>query len=151
MAEKCALSTAPTMEAAKLLVAELNAVRTAPASYATKLERFRPFYEGKSFHAPRHGDAPCAPKATIEGVAALDECVIFLRTAPKLAPLKPSAGLCGAAPAWGGTALPRADRRNRWAIRIRPLGTANGHRIRQQARNACRFRWPRDAATRRRA
>ena len=77
------------------LLDELNAFRANPRAYAATVARFRPFYDGLDFHAPRGGAA--VPRATIEGVAALDELLGWLKTATPAPAIKLAPGLADAA------------------------------------------------------
>ncbi|GAB4280265.1 MAG: hypothetical protein Fur0025_08100 [Oscillatoriaceae cyanobacterium] len=63
----------------KEVIAEVNKARQNPAAYAEVLAAMRPSYNG------------------IEGVAALDEAIAFLRAASPLPPLQPSPGMSMAA------------------------------------------------------
>lgn len=81
-----------SMEAA--ILTEMNLFRQDPAAYARKLERLRPYYDGKLLRVP--GEAPIM---TTEGVAALDEAIAVLKRSRPLGLLRPSAGLAQAAAA----------------------------------------------------
>lgn len=74
------------------VIQELNLARTRPAEYASYLEQMKPFYAGKEFRQP---GKPAL--LTVEGVAALDEAVRFLRAAKPLPPLGISKGMCSGA------------------------------------------------------
>ncbi|KAJ8611872.1 hypothetical protein CTAYLR_005789 [Chrysophaeum taylorii] len=73
------------------LVEELNAARTDPPAYARKLEQFRPFYDGLTFHA-RSG-----PRSTNEGIEGYSRVVKWLYTQKPRGPLKRVEGLDEAA------------------------------------------------------
>jgi uncharacterized protein YkwD len=64
------------------LVAEINRVRTDPAGYAAILNAKRPFYRGRRIVEPAKGDQDQEVTAEItqEGLPALDEAVVALRT-----------------------------------------------------------------------
>lgn len=71
---------------------EINLARTNPAKYVKFLEDFKKLYRGKSIH---YSDG--SELVTIEGVAALDEAVAFMRTLKPLPPLELRAGMVLAA------------------------------------------------------
>jgi len=70
---------------------EMNHARTVPAEYARNLQEYRKKFRGKTVAA---GPVRIV---TREGVAAVDEAILFLRTAKPLPPLEYSKGLSGAA------------------------------------------------------
>ncbi len=77
----------------KEIVLELNKVRHNPARYATEyLEPLRSAYNGDVLTFPGS-----APLKTREGMAALEECIRVLKSAPPVAPLIPVRGLSSAA------------------------------------------------------
>ncbi len=67
---------------------EVNLARTQPAKYAAFVEEWRQYYNGKRLARPGR-----QPITTWDGIAALDECVNFLRTAQPLPPLQSAKGL----------------------------------------------------------
>lgn len=67
---------------------EVNLARTQPAKYAAFVEEWRQYYNGKRLVRPGR-----QPITTWDGIAALDECVNFLRTAQPLPPLQSAKGL----------------------------------------------------------
>lgn len=71
---------------------EINLARANPAEYIKFLEQFRKLYRGRSIH---YSDG--SELVTIEGVAALDEAVAFMRTLKPLPPLELRAGMVLAA------------------------------------------------------
>ena len=71
------------------LVDEINAVRTNPAAYASKVEGYIPYFQDKILKLP---DQRVAIK-TQEGAAAYEECVNFLKSAEPTAAHVPSRGL----------------------------------------------------------
>lgn len=73
----------------KAVLDEMNLARTDPAQYATYLEAQRNYYKGKSYKRP--GSLPID---TIEGAAALEEAIKFLRTAKPLPAFQLSKGMC---------------------------------------------------------
>ena len=77
------------------LLDEVDAFRSDPRAYASTVAKFRPFYDGQTFHCPR-GDST-TPRATLEGVEALDELVAYLGEMKATQPLKRIAGLDAAA------------------------------------------------------
>jgi len=81
---------AEAIEAAVL--AEHNLLRTDPRKYARFLEEWRRYYHGKWLKLPGRGNI-----RTIEGEAALEEAIAFLRKAKRIPKLEASAGLAAAA------------------------------------------------------
>lgn len=73
----------------KAVLEEMNLARTNPAQYATYLEALRKYYKGKTLNLPG-----VASLETIEGAAALEEAIGYLRKAKPLAPLQLSKGMC---------------------------------------------------------
>ena len=73
----------------KAVLEEMNLARTNPAQYATYLEAWRKYYNGKTFRPPRS-----ASVETIEGARALEEAIKYLRSAKPLPPLQLSKGMC---------------------------------------------------------
>ena len=71
------------------LVEEINAVRTNPAAYASKVQEYIPNFQDKILKLP---DQRVAIK-TQEGAAAYEECVNFLRSAEPTQAHVPSRGL----------------------------------------------------------
>ena len=71
------------------LVEEINAVRTNPAAYASKVQEYIPHFQDKILKLP---DQRVAIK-TQEGAAAYEECVNFLKSAEPTAAHVPSRGL----------------------------------------------------------
>jgi uncharacterized protein YkwD len=70
------------------LLEEINLARTRPQEYAALLEQLRPGFKGKTFRL-----AGGLEVATVEGTAALDEAINFLKSARPLAPLGASRGM----------------------------------------------------------
>jgi uncharacterized protein YkwD len=71
---------------------EINQARANPAKYIKFLEDFKKLYRGKSVH---YSDG--SELVTIEGVAALDEAIAFMRRLSPLPPLELRAGMVLAA------------------------------------------------------
>lgn len=71
---------------------EMNLARMEPQRYAAFVEEFKKYYNGQKLSLP-------GKKAllTVEGVAAVDEAVSFLRAARPLPPLTVNRGMCLAA------------------------------------------------------
>jgi uncharacterized protein YkwD len=76
-------------ELEKAVLGEMNLARTDPSRYATYLEAWRSYYNGKRFKQPG-----TAPVDTAEGVSALEEAIKYLRNAQPLPPLQLSKGMC---------------------------------------------------------
>jgi len=77
----------------KEIVLELNKVRHNPSRYAAEyLEPLRSAYNGDVLTLPGS-----APLKTREGIAALEECIRDMKSAPSVAPLIPVRGLSSAA------------------------------------------------------
>lgn len=76
----------------KEVVAELNFARTRPKEYAELLEAQRKYYSNKIYTAPGTD-----PKEMVEGIAALNEAIEFLKNVTPLPQLKVSQGMCFAA------------------------------------------------------
>jgi hypothetical protein len=75
----------------KLVVMEINLLRTNPAEYARqRIEPLRPYFHGKLFFHPERNPIPIQ---TNEGVAALDECLRILENTKPLPPISPTKGL----------------------------------------------------------
>lgn len=75
------------------LLAELNSVRADPAAYAESLLRFRAFYQDKLIVVP---GAPFLI-ATAEGVAPVNEAIVYLRDQRPRSVLSPTGPLASAA------------------------------------------------------
>ena len=74
----------------KDLIYEINNVRSNPASYAEKLERYKSYFQGNVWKDPNSN----AGIKTEEGAAAVDEAINFLRSkAQRVDSLTPSKGL----------------------------------------------------------
>lgn len=71
------------------LIREINLAREHPADYAAYLEQMRKYFVGKELRRP---GKPAL--VTVEGVAALDDAIRFLRAAKSVPPLNPSTGMC---------------------------------------------------------
>ena len=71
------------------VIAEINQARANPEKYAAYLEESRKYYNGKSYLPPSRQ----RPLTTLDGVAAVDEALKFLRESKPLAPLQPCHGL----------------------------------------------------------
>jgi uncharacterized protein YkwD len=71
---------------------EINLARANPTAYIKFLEQFKKLYRGKSIH---YSDG--SELVTIEGVAALDEAIAFMRLLKPLPPLELRAGMVLAA------------------------------------------------------
>ncbi|HMF57792.1 MAG TPA: CAP domain-containing protein [Pyrinomonadaceae bacterium] len=67
---------------------ELNMARTHPQQYAAIVDEWRKYYSGKQFTRPGRQSI-----TTWDGLAALDECVNFLRSASPIQPLQSAKGL----------------------------------------------------------
>lgn len=77
------------------VIAEINLLRSDPPGYARlRLEPLSIYYHGKLFF---HPDRSPVPIQTIEGVAALDECIRVLENTKPLSTLTPCEGLTLAA------------------------------------------------------
>ncbi len=74
------------------LLRELNAVRANPPQAVTLLLEFRKYFQGNELHLPK-----TTPIVTNEGLAAVDEAISFLKTAPALPPLQASTAISLAA------------------------------------------------------
>lgn len=70
------------------MIAELNRARTNPTAYANWLDTLRSRYSDRILNLPEEGRV-----LTIEGVAALDDAIAFLRQQSPLPPLQQSAGM----------------------------------------------------------
>lgn len=90
--EKTALSVVPVSAREQAVIDEINLARTNPAAYLKFLEQFKQNYRGKGIHYPDG-----AVVVTIEGVAALDEAIAFMRLQKPLPPLELRAGMVRAA------------------------------------------------------
>lgn len=77
----------------RLILEELNRVRTAPGDYAQRLDAFRKTFQGDAYFKP---GSPVR-FLTREGVAAVDEARTFLRAQSPLPPLQWSDKLTAAA------------------------------------------------------
>ena len=73
------------------VVYEINMARTAPRNYASFLEQFKKYYDGKLLKLPKK-----TPILTEEGVGAVVEAIRFLRSMKPTSPLNPSRGM-----SWG--------------------------------------------------
>ena len=74
----------------KDLIYEINNVRSNPASYAEKLERYKSYFQGNVWKDPNSN----VGIKTEEGAAAVDEAINFLRSkAQRVDSLTPSKGL----------------------------------------------------------
>ena len=74
----------------KDLIYEVNNVRSNPASYAEKLERYKSYFQGNVWKDPNSN----VGIKTEEGAAAVDEAINFLRSkAQRVDSLTPSKGL----------------------------------------------------------
>mmetsp|Transcript_66637 Transcript_66637/g.124381 ORF Transcript_66637/g.124381 Transcript_66637/m.124381 type:complete len:941 (-) Transcript_66637:140-2962(-) len=71
---------------AAAILREVNALRRNPQEFATELSKLHDCYEDKTLIFPESG----ATVQTIEGVAALDDCLEDLRNVPSLTPLTSS-------------------------------------------------------------
>ena len=77
------------------VIAEINLLRSDPPGYARlRLEPLRVYYHSKLFF---HPDRSPVPIQTMEGVAALDECIRVLENTKPLSTLTPCEGLTLAA------------------------------------------------------
>ncbi|HKO61613.1 MAG TPA: CAP domain-containing protein [Pyrinomonadaceae bacterium] len=84
------LTTLSTYE--KQLLEEINYARANPHEYVKALELFRRNFRGKEIHYPEGGVL-----VTNEGVAALDDAILFLRRQTPLPPLEVRSGMIKAA------------------------------------------------------
>jgi uncharacterized protein YkwD len=73
----------------KAVLEEMNLARTNPVQYASYLEAWRKYYQGKIFKQPGSTGVE-----TIEGAAALEEAITYLRAAKPLPLLQISRGMC---------------------------------------------------------
>lgn len=71
------------------LIREINLAREHPAEYAAYLEQMRKYFVGNELRRP---GKPAL--VTVEGAAALDDAIKFLRAARPAPPLSPSTGMC---------------------------------------------------------
>lgn len=76
----------------RAVVQEMSEARTRPKAYARVLRDLRDAFEGTLWKRPGR-----VPLRTEEGVAALDEAIAFLESAPPIGPLRFNAGLALAA------------------------------------------------------
>jgi len=74
------------------VIKETSLARQNPEFYIEVLEKYRRRHEGGNVFNTKHGHL-----MTQEGVAAVDEAIIFLKRQPQLSEIKPSAGLTRAA------------------------------------------------------
>lgn len=72
---------------------EMNLARMEPQRYAAFVEEFKKYYRGSNLLLP----GKRKELVTVEGVAAVDEAINFLRTAKPLPPLAINRGMCLAA------------------------------------------------------
>ncbi len=70
------------------IINEINLARANPQQYAAYLEKMRAYFVGNNYQPPGGRSYKC-----IEGVAALDDAIAFLRAARPLPPLQPSQGM----------------------------------------------------------
>ncbi len=75
------------------IIDEMNLARTEPQKYVAFLEEYKKYYKGNVFAPPWNQRG----LMTVEGVAAVDEAVNFLRAAKPLPALDIARGLCLAA------------------------------------------------------
>ncbi len=75
------------------IIDEINLARMEPQKYAAFVEEYKKYYKGNQLLAPGYTQA----MTTVEGVAAVDEAVNFLRAAKSLPALQIAKGLCLAA------------------------------------------------------
>jgi uncharacterized protein YkwD len=73
----------------KAVLDDMNLARANPSQYATYLEAWRKYYNGKTLKRP---GGPAMD--TIEGAAALEEAIKYLRSAKPLPQLQLSKGMC---------------------------------------------------------
>lgn len=71
------------------VIKEINFARTAPQKYAAYLEELRARYSGKEYRVAANAPA----RITVEGLAALDEAIAYLRVAKPLPPINASQGM----------------------------------------------------------
>ena len=76
----------------KAIVREINMARTNPKGYASFLEKWKPYYEGKQLKLP--GEITLMTK---EGVTAVNEAIRSIRSMNPVHPLSPSKGMSLAA------------------------------------------------------
>jgi uncharacterized protein YkwD len=76
----------------KDLVREINLLRSNPQAYAAYLEQAKKYYKGKDYKLPGQ-----VALTTVEGVAAVDEAIGFLRAAKPSSPFSLSKGMSLAA------------------------------------------------------
>ncbi len=72
----------------KAIVREINTARTNPRGYASFLEEWKRYYDGKFLKIP--GERVIV---TVEGVAVLNEAMRFIRSMNPILPLSPSKGM----------------------------------------------------------
>lgn len=70
------------------VVREVNLARTDPRLYAKFTRQWRPYYDGNLRKAPGHN-----PVRTTEGVAAIDEAILYLESVAPVQPLIRSEGM----------------------------------------------------------
>lgn len=75
------------------ILEEMNLARMEPQRYAGFIEEFKMYYNGRQLLLPGRQKA----LLTVEGVAAVDEAINFLRAAKPLPPLAVNRGMCLAA------------------------------------------------------
>lgn len=93
LANAAAAAKSAATRSADEVLTEINAARTDPASYASKVAATLTQYEGRQLKR-----AGRAPVQTQEGVGAVNEAVAFLKACKPLPPLQQvSAGMCAAA------------------------------------------------------
>jgi uncharacterized protein YkwD len=75
------------------IIDEMNLARMEPQKYATFIEEFRKYYQGNQLKLPGRAKATL----TLEGIAAVDEAISFLRAAKPLPAMEVNQGMCLAA------------------------------------------------------
>jgi uncharacterized protein YkwD len=75
------------------IIDEMNLARMEPQRYAAFIEEYRKYYKGNQLTLPGRSKAT----VTIEGLAAVDEAISFLRTAKPLSAMEVNQGMCLAA------------------------------------------------------
>jgi uncharacterized protein YkwD len=71
------------------VIQEINLARAHPEKYAGYLQEYKKYYNGKICSSPNRA----RPVMTLEGVAAIDEAIRFLKSSNPLGQLEPSKGL----------------------------------------------------------
>lgn len=122
------VSTAPGLSRTEQdLLTEINQARANPGTYASYLENLKPFFNGREYKPAGH-----QALTTVEGWAAVEDAIKFLRATKPLSPLTTSTGLSLSALAHvkdqsgsGATGHKGTDN-NLIEQRVKPFGTWQG-------------------------